>query len=37
MKIKSDVLKRGITHEQHMQEVLKDTEHQKDYLRLSIQ
>ena len=37
MKIKSEVLKRSITHEQHMREVLKDTEYQKDYLRLSIQ
>ena len=37
MKIKSSVLKRGITHEQHMQEVLKDVEYQKDYLRLSMQ
>ena len=37
MKIKSEVIKRSITHKQHMREVLKDTEYQKDYLRLSIQ
>ena len=37
MKIKQEILNRGITHEQHMQEVLKDTEYQKDYLRLNIE
>ena len=37
MKIKQKILNRGITHEQHMQEVLKDDEYQKDYLRLNIE
>ncbi|MBO6087557.1 hypothetical protein J6P92_04325 [bacterium] len=37
MKIKKEILKRGITHEKHMQEVLKDNEYQKDYLRLNIE
>ena len=37
MKIKQEILNRGITHEQHMQEVLKDDEYQKDYLRLNIE
>ena len=32
MKIKQEILNRSITHEQHMQEVLKDDEYQKDYL-----
>ena len=37
MKIKQEILNRGITHEQHMQEVLKDDEYQKDYLRMNIE
>jgi len=37
MKIKQEILNRSITHEQHMQEVLKDDEYQKDYLRLNIE
>lgn len=37
MNIKKDVLNRSISHEQHMQEVLKDGEYQKEYLRLNIQ
>ena len=37
MKIRQEILNRGITHEQHMQEVLKDNEYQKDYLRLNIE
>lgn len=37
MKIKQEILNRGITHEQHMQEVLNDEEYQKDYLRLNIE
>ncbi len=37
MKIKQEILNRGIRHEQHMQEVLQDEEYQKDYLRLNIE
>lgn len=37
MKIKSDILKNAVTHEQHMQEVLKDSDYQKEYLRLNIE
>lgn len=37
MNIKKDVLNRSISHEQHMQEVLKDEEYQREYLRLNIQ
>ena len=37
MRIKQEILNRGITHEQHMQKVLKDDEYQKDYLRLNIE
>lgn len=37
MKIKQEILNRGITHEQHMQDVLNDEEYQKDYLRLNIE
>lgn len=37
MNIKKDVLNRSISHGQHMQEVLKDEEYQREYLRLNIQ
>ena len=37
MKIKQDILNRNITHEQHMQDVLKDNEYQKEYLRVNIE
>jgi len=37
MKIKKEILKRSITHEQHMQEVLKNDDYQKEYLRLNIE
>lgn len=37
MKIKKEILDRGITHEKHMQEVLKDCEYQQEYLRLNIE
>ena len=35
MQIKQEVLNRCITHEQHMQEVLKDVEYLREYLRLN--
>ena len=37
MKIKQTILNRAITHEQHMQDVLKDVEYQKEYLRINIE
>ena len=37
MKIKKEILNRSITHEKHMQEVLKDFDYQQEYLRLNIE
>ncbi len=37
MKIKQEILNRSITHEEHMQEALKDNAYQKEYLRLNIE
>lgn len=37
MKIKEEILNRSITHEKHMQEVLKDFDYQQEYLRLNIE
>lgn len=37
MKIKQEILNRSIDHENHMQEVLKDKNYQKEYLRLNIE
>ena len=37
MKIKQEILNRGISHSEHMQEVLKDNEYQQEYLRLNIE
>ena len=37
MDIKKEILKRSISHEKHMQEVLKNEDYQKEYLRLNIE
>lgn len=37
MKIKQEILKRSITHEQHMLEVLKENNYQQEYLRLNLE
>ncbi|HCB10675.1 MAG TPA: hypothetical protein DEO94_00665 [Cyanobacteria bacterium UBA11991] len=37
MKIKQEILDRGITHEQHMHKNLKDKDYQKEYLRLNLE
>jgi len=37
MKIKKEVLERSISHDEHMQAVLRDAEYQKEYLRLNFE